>query len=74
MRKRVRQEAGFKSRLNAGGSASFTRSRTNAVPLPSRIRREPSAMPASLSMVRVRLMPAPAAIFSRSTPRLVWLF
>ena len=61
-------------RLKGGGSSGLTFSTTKAVPLPSRSMRPPSASSVSLAIVRARLMPGPAAIFSRSTPRLVWLF
>ena len=61
-------------RLKAGGSVGFTRSSTKAAPFPSRSIRAPSPSSSSALIMRVALIPEPAAIFSRSTPRLVWLF
>jgi hypothetical protein len=55
-------------RLKAGGSVGVTRSTTKAVPLPSRSRRAPPAISSWDAIVRVALIPEPAAIFSRSTP------
>ena len=46
----------------------LTRNTTKTVPLPSRSRRAPSASSSSDVIVRVALIPEPAAIFSRSTP------
>jgi len=60
-------------RLNVGGSVGLTRNTTKAVPLPSRNSRAPSASSLSTVIVPVALIPEPAAILSRSAPRLVWL-
>src|SRR5205085_3402180 len=72
-RKRWRQNEASKLRLNGGGSVGLTRSSTKQVTLASRSMRAPAAISPSVATVQVRLMPAPLAIFSRSTPRLVWL-
>src|SRR5581483_1705820 len=73
-RKRLRQKEASKLRFVRGGSVGLTRSSRKPVPLPARMKAEPAAISDSRTTVIVRRMPAPPAIFSRSTPRLVWLF
>src|SRR5262249_38697218 len=73
-RKRSRSSEGSKWRLNGAGSPGLTRRFTKALPLVSRKSRAAAAMSDSCATVAVCAMPVPAAIFSRSTPRLVWLF
>src|SRR5215212_2331965 len=72
-RKRSRRNDASKLRRNAGGSFGLTRTDTKEVPFPSRRSSAPVARSSATATVAVRLIPAPAAIFSRSTPRLVWL-